>query len=126
MEGSMRHLLAVAALSLLAATPCAAGCHTSRFNFYFGQDVPATMRVTSGAPCSIKLVLGRRSNVESIAVTEPAKHGAASYNGSIGYPEIAYRSSPGYKGSDAFAFSLKGQSTRRGGAGTVHVSVDVE
>ena len=37
-------------------------CHTAKFSFYFGQDVPTTMRVTSGAPCSIKMVLGRKSN----------------------------------------------------------------
>ena len=49
-----------------------------------------------------------------------------SSNGSVGYPEIVYRSSPGYKGSDVFAFSLTGQSTRRGGVATVHVSVGVE
>jgi hypothetical protein len=122
----MQRLVTLAALSFVAATPCRAGCHTEKFQFYFGFDVGTTMHVTSGAPCAIKGSLGRKANVESIAVTEPAKHGVASYNGNIGYPRIVYRSSPGYKGSDTFAFSLTGKSMRRSGVATVHVSVDVE
>jgi hypothetical protein len=115
-----------ATLSLLSAAPCRAACHTERFNFYYGSDSSTTMLASSGARCTIKLILGRNGSINSIAVTEQGQHGSASYNGSIGYPEIAYQSAPSYKGADAFAFALKGQSKARSGLSTIRVSVDVK
>ena len=73
-----------------------------------------------------QLFLGHTESIKSIAVTEQAKHGSASYNGGIGYPEIAYQSSPAYKGGDAFAFTVDGQDVQRSGLSTVRVSVEVK
>ena len=61
-----------------------------------------------------------------MAVTQQADHGSASYNGGIGYPEITYRSSPSYKGDDAFAFTVDGEGVHRSGLSTIRVSVDVK
>jgi hypothetical protein len=109
----MWRLVALATLSLLPSTPCRAACRTDHFNFFYGSDASATMYVSSGARCSIKLALGPTGSIKSIEVTERAKHGSASYNGSLGYPEIAYQSSSGYKGVDAFAFTVDGQGIHR-------------
>jgi hypothetical protein len=122
----MRRTVAIATLSLLSATPCRAACHTDHFNFFYGSDASATMHVSSGGRCTINLVLGHTGSIKSIAVTERAKHGSASYNGGIAYPEIAYQSSPGYKEADAFAFSVDGQGVYRSGLSTIRVSVDVK
>ena len=92
--------------SLLSAKPCQAACHYDRFRIFYGSDASTTMHVSVGAQCTIKLFLGHTESIKSIAVTEQAKHGSASYNGGIGYPEIAYQSSPAYKGGDAFAFTV--------------------
>jgi hypothetical protein len=84
------------------------------------------MHVSSEARCTIKINFGHTGSIKSIAVTEQAKHGSASYNGGIAYPEIAYHSSPGYKGDDAFAFSVDGEGIHRSGLSTIRVSVDVK
>jgi hypothetical protein len=122
----MRLTHALTTVLLLAATPCKAGCHVDHFSYYYGFDVPAAMRVTSGETCSMNFVLGRKSNMESLAISERSKHGTASWNGNIGYPAVLYRSSPGYKGPDAIVLKITGASTRRQGVATVHVAVDVK
>jgi len=109
-----------AELLLLSATPCQAKCHTDQFRFQVNFDTSTKMRVTSGAQCTIDLNITGR--IEALAVTTPARHGIASYNGSIGYPKFVYRSSPGYKGADSFTFSL----TNKGAVANVQVSVEVE
>jgi hypothetical protein len=111
---------------LLAATPCQAECHHDYFRFYHGAEVPATMRVTSGASCSIRFTNGPNSNIDSIATTEQAKHGAASWNGSTAYPAVSYRSLPAYKGPDEFLFAISGASVRSTSVANVRVSVDVK
>jgi hypothetical protein len=122
----MWRTIILATALLLSATPCRAACLTDHFNFFYGSDASATMHVSSGARCSIKLVLGPTGSIKSIEVTERAKHGSASYNDSLAYPEIAYRSSPGYKGVDAFGFSVNGQGIHRNGVSNIRVSVDVK
>jgi hypothetical protein len=83
------------------------------------------MRVSSGAPCSMKFST-HGSNIDSIAITKQAGHGAASWNGSTAYPEVSYRSSPGYKGPDEFSFDISGASQRSTSPASVRVSVEVK
>jgi hypothetical protein len=113
-------------LLLLAATPCSADCHVDHFNFFHGSESPATMHAGSGAPCSMNFVNGGKSNIDSIAITKQASHGAASWDGSTAYPRVSYRSSPGYKGQDEFSFDISGASTRSTSPASVRVSVDVK
>lgn len=113
-------------LLLLATTPCKADCRVDHFNYYHGSEAPATMHVSSGAPCLMKFTNGGKSSIDSIAITEQAKHGAASWNGSTGYPGVSYRSSPGYKGLDEFSFDISGASARSTSPASVRVSVDVK
>jgi hypothetical protein len=121
----MRRIVTLATIiAALSATPCRAACHTDHFNFFYGSDASTTMRATTGARCTMKFFLG--GSLKAIEVTERPKHGSASYNGSIGYPEVAYQPSPGYKGDDAFAFSIEGQDKHRSGVSTIRVSVDVK
>ncbi len=122
----MTSIRAPAILLLLAATPCRAECHVDHFNYYHGSEAPATMHASSGAPCSMKFTNGRKSNIDSIAITKQANHGAASWNGSTAYPGVSYRSSPGYKGQDEFSFDISGASTRSTSPASVRVSVDVK
>jgi hypothetical protein len=122
----MMYLGAPAMLVLLAATPCRADCQVDHFNFYHGSEAPATMHASSGAPCLMKFTNGWKSNIDSIAITKQASHGAASWNGSTAYPRVSYRSSPGYKGQDEFSFDISGASSRSTSPESVRVSVDVK
>jgi hypothetical protein len=118
--------LRASVLLLLAATPSQAECHHDYFRFYHGSEVSATMRVSSGAPCSIKFTNSGRSNIDSIAITKQASHGTASWNGSTAYPGVSYRSAPGYKGDDEFSFDISGARARSTSPASVRVSVDVK
>jgi hypothetical protein len=120
------NLRAPAMLLLLAATPCRADCHIDQFKFYHGSEAPATMHAGSGAPCLMKFTNGGKSNIDSIAITKQASHGAASWNGSTAYPGVSYRSSPGYKGQDEFSIDISGASTRSTSPASLRVSVDVK
>ena len=122
----IRFLPVPALLLAFAATPCQAGCHVDQYNYYHGSEVPASMHATSGEPCSINFTNGRKSTIDSIAITAPAKHGAASWNGSFGYPKVVYKSSPGYRGQDEFVFDISGASARSDKPATVRVTVDVK
>ncbi len=113
-------------LLLLATTPCRAGCHVDHFSFYHSFEAPATMHVTSGALCSLKFTNGGKANIDSIAITEQPKHGATSWNGSTAYPEVRYKSSPGYRGQDEFSLNISGPSQRSTSPAGVRVSVDVK
>ena len=122
----MKFLKLSAMLSLLAATPCVAKCRTDYYRFYHGSEVSTTMHVSSGVSCVITFTNGRHSTIDSIAITEQAKHGAASWNGSSGYAGVTYRSSPGYRGPDEFLFSISGASAISDKPAIVRVSVNVE
>jgi hypothetical protein len=113
-------------LLLLAATPCKADCHVDHFNYYHGSESPATMRVSSGAPCSMKFTISGKSSIDSIAITKQPGHGIASWNGSTAYPEVSYRSPPGYKGQDEFSLDILGPSQRSASPASMHVSVEVK
>ena len=117
---------APAMLLFLAATPCIAECHINPWKFFYGSEVPATIHAASGEACVMAFSMGRNSNMDSLAITEQPKHGAASWNGLIGYPAVSYTSSRGYRGRDEFVFAVSGKSRSREGAATVRVSVDVK
>jgi hypothetical protein len=120
----MQFLRAPAMLSFLAATPCVAKCHVDQFRFVHGSESSATMRVGSGGSCVMKFTF--RGTIDSIAIAEQAKHGAASWNGFVGYPRVRYRSSPGYRGQDEFLLSISGANSRNDSPANLRVSVAVE
>ena len=122
----MQFLRVPAMLLLLAATPCVAKCHKDYFKFIHGSETSTTMHVSSGASCAIKFTITGKSTIDSIAIAEQAKHGAASWNGFSGYPEVTYRSSPGYRGQDEFLLSISGASSRSDSPANLRVFVVVE
>jgi hypothetical protein len=120
----MQFLRVPAMLSFLAATPCVAKCHVDHFRFVHGSETSATMRVSSGGSCVMKFAF--RGTIDSIEIAEQAKHGAAAWNGGNGYPEVRYRSSPGYKGPDEFLLSISGANSRSDSPARLRVSVAAE
>jgi hypothetical protein len=107
----------------LSATAQADNC-TARFQFIFGQVRSGTMTASSGVPCDANTTrTGAKTVIKSVRVTSPPKNGSASAH-STG---VVYRSKPGFKGSDAFTFTVFGD----GDAGsnltaTVQMSVNVQ
>lgn len=107
-------------LVLLAGITCcspatwAADCDLSRYSVYFGSDGSATMTVKSGQTCDEPLYSGG-SRIHSLTISSPAKNGTASTSGN----DFAYRSRPGFTGSDRFVVAVTSY------LGTSHLTVDV-
>jgi len=100
----------------------ASACNIVRFRFIFGSDTSTVMLVGSGKACSIPLRTGSRSTFSGVAVSAPARNGTAS----AGSSGVTYRSKPGYKGADSFAFTVTGTNSRGPGKSTVQVAVTVQ
>jgi hypothetical protein len=105
-------MLRTMAVGLLLLWPVSAeaACR-GRFSFNLGQASVGTITTPSGASCTVRVDRTAGTTVmKSIRMASPPKNGTASA-GSIG---VTYRSRPGYKGSDSFAFTNFGD----GKAGT--------
>ena len=109
---------------LMLLWPANAQACIARYNFTFGQATSGTMGASSGVPCAAHTErTGGKTVIKSFRVVSPPQNGTAS----AGAHGVTYRSKPGYKGSDAFTFSIFGD----GNAGTnvtatVQMSVTVQ
>ena len=114
----------VLACLLLLSGPATAQTCKVRFSFVFGQVTSGTMATASGGSCAAQADrTGSKTVIKSVKVASPPKNGTASA-GAIG---VTYRSRPGFKGSDAFTFTIFGD----GDAGTnktatIQMSVTVQ
>ena len=100
-----RTTLLVLAVWICCLTPVEAGCRVGGFIFAWGSDTSANMLVTGGSTCAINLRAGSRSAFESIRINSRPAHGTA---GSSGSYSVAYRPTPGFRGTDSFTFTVRG------------------
>ena len=100
----------------------ASACNVIPFRFNFGSDTSTVMQVGSGRRCSVTLHTGARSTFSGIAISAPARNGTVR----AGSSGATYQSKPGYKGADAFAFTVTGTDSSGSGKSTVRVSVTVQ
>ena len=70
----------------------------------FGSDTSTVMQVGSGKRCSVTLHAGGRSVFSGVAISAQARNGTVR----AGSSGVTYQSKPGYKGADAFAFTVTG------------------
>jgi hypothetical protein len=114
----MRSVLIAAALVALTATPMdGADCTVPAFKFFFGQRSSASITAGSGYTCH--LYLNEKTGfAQSASVRALPRHGTVTVHGN----DIAYRSAPGFTGSDEFTFRV----VRGGKAATIEVSVSVK
>jgi len=111
-------------LALLAgsATSAAAECSVAPWRFMFGQGTSANMTVSSGAPCSLTIAwTGGATSIQGVRISASPGNGSAS----AGSTRVTYRSKPGYRGPDSFAFAISGRNNAGPGIATVQVSVNV-
>src|SRR5712691_2223527 len=119
----MRSTILGGLLLLLCPFTAQAACNAN-FSFTFGQATSGFMTTGSGEACAASAVRTAGTTViKSVKVVSPPKNGSAS----AGSNGVTYRSKPGYKGSDAFTFTIFGD----GKAGTnvtatIQMSVTVQ
>ena len=97
-------------LLLLLGNTQAEAC-VARFGFTFTQTSSGSMGANSGQPCSAQAErTGSKTVIRKVTIIAAPRNGTAS----AGRHGVTYRSKPGYKGDDAFAFTIFGD----GNAGT--------
>jgi len=113
------------ASSLLTA-PSLAGensCQHPPMPWRYGSSFSSTWYVAAGGVCTSTNT--HPNNISRIQITAQPSHGVAGKNGIFG---IAYRPTPGYRGSDAFTYTVtsKVESRFQGQIATLNVFVIVE
>ena len=97
-------------LMLMFGNTQAEAC-VARFSFTFGSATSGSMGANSGQPCAAQAErTGSKTVIRKVTVIAPPRNGTASAGGH----GVTYRSKPGYKGDDAFTFTIFGD----GNAGT--------
>jgi hypothetical protein len=117
----MRGLM-LAALSILYAGVAQAGeCEVYRVPLQLGADAGYQIITASGEDCRVP-VRSPDFVIESNEIIAPPRYGGARVDGITG---TYYRSNPGYRGADAFAFGLCGSAGGKTGCSIVRVKVQV-
>ena len=116
-----RLLLATIFLAVMGGIEASA-CMIVPFQIDFGSDTATVMQVGSGKRCSFTLHAAAQSAFSGVAISAPARNGTARAD----YLGPTYQSRPGYKGADAFAFTVTGTNWGRPVKSTVQVGVTVQ
>jgi hypothetical protein len=124
----MKLAAAVTLVSLVALTGAPqqafAYCAFTRVNIpYFGSNAITTMNADSGQPCTIDGRAGGTAYMQSVTVAARPSHGSVSIGAGF---VVTYRSRPGYRGPDSFAYAVRGSAPSGTGTSIVRVSVNVQ
>jgi hypothetical protein len=115
-------LLGSALMTSVPVPSGAAACVVYRHEIVFDADSEVKMIVDSGKDCRILFPIGDKTRVDSNEFTAHPHHGGARVHGTSG---AYYRSFPGYRGPDRFAFSICGMDDGKAACADVRVNVDV-
>jgi hypothetical protein len=107
-------------LATLLPAVAHADCRVLRFNMFPGTESSSTMYAPSGRNCGVIVHASGSSRFDSISIVAQPKHGTLVARTGVG---VTYRSQPGYKGEDSFAYAVTGQF--KGGSGTARNRINV-
>lgn len=114
--------LALSSLALLAPPASGASCAVHRQDFAFDTPLLVQIFVPSGTDCEVRFPLPAAAVIDVNEITAPPRYGGARVHGLSG---AYYRSNPGYRGPDQFAFAFCGRDGTRPACARVRVRVDV-
>ena len=103
-----------------------ADCKWGRFSFLFGNNSVASAVADNSQQCTLHVRTGRGSTFTAFGVTQQAKHGSVSWNGSLMQSALIYTPKSGYRGADDFAFSVTGTGTTASGTSQIAVTMNVQ
>ncbi len=119
----LRLLLAGAVALLLLSSQAEAACEVTPFRFLPGSDSDVVLTVTAGSRCNVTIRAAARTSFNSNKISSPPANGLARTNGTAG---ASYQPRAGFKGSDAFAFTVCYTSLGRPGCSTLRVRVTIQ
>jgi hypothetical protein len=97
-------------------------CRVEPIPLALGRQSEVPIALPANRPCTI-LVKAGSTPLDDITIDAPPQHGTLVLRGRTG---VVYRPGPGFKGSDAFAFSLHGRSSAAAGIAAIQVRAVVE
>jgi hypothetical protein len=121
-EARMRSLLTGAAALLLLSAQAEAACQVAPFRFQPGMDADVELTITAGSRCNVTIRDAARVKFTGSRISNPPANGMARTNGTSG---ASYQPRAGFKGRDAFAFTVC-YSSPRAGCSVLRVKVTVD
>jgi len=120
----VRALWAIAgACIVFGALPATAGeCVIYRNNAQFNAEQIVRMMVTSGKDCRVQFPLRNKVVIDVNEITAHPLYGGVRVHGTSG---AYYRSNPGYRGPDSFAFAFCRQDGEKSACANIQVKVEV-
>jgi hypothetical protein len=120
----VRTLPAIAgACIVLGVLPATAGeCVIYRNNAQFNAEQIVRMMVSSGQDCRVQFPLREKIVIDVNEITDHPRYGGVRVHGTSG---AYYRSNPGYRGPDSFAFAFCRQDGEKPACANILVKVEV-
>jgi hypothetical protein len=118
----LRTLLGAACLALGVQTAAGAECVIYRNNVQFNAEQIVRMMVSSGKDCRVQFPLRENVVVDVNEITDHPRYGGVRVHGTSG---AYYRSNPGYRGPDSFAFAFCRQDGDKTACANIFVKVEV-
>jgi hypothetical protein len=97
------------------------GCRVTPIPLVLGVDTDISITMPAPTPCMI-VVRGGNAVLDNITIDAPPARGTLTPRGRTG---VIYRPSSGFKGDDAFAFSLRGRASSINGSSVVRVRAKI-
>jgi hypothetical protein len=109
-------------LTSFAGAAQAGNCEVYRVPLKINADVGYQIITTSGEDCRVAVRRSPEFGIASSEIVAFPRYGGVRVDGATA---TYYRSNPGYRGADAFAFALCGSAGGEAGCSTVRVKVQV-
>lgn len=108
--------------ALLPTAAGAAECTVYRSRIDFENEMLVRMLAQGGEDCRVQFTPGEQFTADVNEIVERPHHGGARVHGTS---SAYYRSNPGYRGPDRFAFQFCGRNAGKPACATVQVKVNV-
>jgi hypothetical protein len=118
----MRRVALAILLTGFAGAVQAGECEVYRVPLRIEADVGYYVVTASGEDCRVAVMRSPEFGIESNEIVAGPRYGGARVDGTMA---TYYRSNAGYRGADAFAFTLCGSSAGKTACSTVRVKVQV-
>jgi hypothetical protein len=115
-------LASIPTLFVLASPARSAECVIYRNNIDFKNEMEVRMLATTGKDCRVHFPLKDKTVIDVNQIIVHPYYGGVRVDGVSG---ASYRSNPGYRGPDHFAFSFCGREAGAPGCARVRVKVEV-
>jgi hypothetical protein len=120
----MRVIIVGAALLALSAEAASAKCNNlPKFVTAGDSEIATTMNVSTGTLCGVTVRPRKGQTLGSPTLSKPPSNGTAIVRGP---DRVSYRSDKGYRGADAFSFTVKSTIDGKPAESTVNVAVTVD